>query len=187
MSPQNLIAFPPLPGHVHRNRARRGLWCSRAPNDQGHSTAMDWEASTQAPGHAAAPASLQQEVKVWEQGGERARQDAAACAAPRACVALPSQGSQERDAEETLAGGVSGCPEDGFTETAAPKARAIRGRGRGWAAFLTPRPRRRPSGRRAHSDRPLGGPGRARGAAAAAAGPARPERPGAAAWLGSQR
>lgn len=62
---------------------------------------------------------------MGEQGGERARQGAAACAAPRACVALPSQGSQERDAEETLAGGVSGCPEDGFTETAAPKARAI--------------------------------------------------------------
>lgn len=51
-------------------------------------------------------------------------------------VALPSQGSQERAGEKTLAGGVSGCWKNGFTETVPSKALAIAG----WAAFLPPRP-----------------------------------------------
>lgn len=50
-------------------------------------------------------------------------------------VALPSQGSQERAAEETLAGGISGCWESGLTETVSSKARAIAG-----TEFLPPRP-----------------------------------------------
>lgn len=42
-------------------------------------------------------------------------------------VALPSQGSQERAAQKTLAGGVSGCWGNGFRETVPSKARQSRG------------------------------------------------------------
>lgn len=65
--------------------------------------------------------------------GSEPRSQAGAVKAPRPaqprgpCVALPSQGSQERAAEKTLAGGVSGCWENGFKETVPSKPRPSRG------------------------------------------------------------
>lgn len=68
-------------------------------------------------------------------------------------VALPSQGSQVRAREKTLAGGISGCWENGFTETAFSKARAIAGTLPGPGRGDTGGAVRTASARRARRDR----------------------------------
>lgn len=98
-------------------------------------------------------------------------------------VALPSQGSQERAAEKTLAGGVSGCWRRGSRKQSLPKPRPSRG---GPSSSLSGRGRRRGGTRvptaAAHPGTPgqdrAGRPGGRRPLA-----PPGPERPGVAARL----